>query len=278
MQRLFSQRKGFKPVKVEMQKKSVDEDLRNCLWNICLSLYKKINEDKLQYRFNSRIGEDIFKAYWYNYFKKPLDTLPHSFRDVLNDIRKYFFGCKWFEIYDFIEFTANCYKNKYSEPFIRNCNIILERELSAYRFVNGKISEITSQEEIDSIEEAIKNSNRFKGAQNHLQTALNFLTDRKSPDYRNSIKESISAIESICKTITHSKKGTLGQTLQVIEQKYKIHPALKKVFSSLYGYTNDEEGIRHSLLGESNLTFIDAKYMLVSCSAFINYLIYKIKN
>ena len=47
--------------------------------------------------------------------------------------------------------------------------------------------------------------------------------------------------------------------------------ALRNAFSSLYGYTNDAEGIRHALLEEGNLTKADAKFMLVCCSAFINY-------
>ena len=43
----------------------------------------------------------------------------------------------------------------------------------------------------------------------------------------------------------------------------------------MYGYTNDAEGIRHSLLDEANLRFEDAKYMVVTCSAFVNYLVAK---
>ena len=34
----------------------------------------------------------------------------------------------------------------------------------------------------------------------------------------------------------------------MIENRYKIHGALKSAFSSLYGYTSDSGGIRHSLL------------------------------
>jgi HPt (histidine-containing phosphotransfer) domain-containing protein len=51
-----------------------------------------------------------------------------------------------------------------------------------------------------------------------------------------------------------------------------IHHALKKGFSLIYGYTSDEGGIRHAMIGENKCDFDDAKYMLVSCSAFLNYL------
>ncbi|MCD6238197.1 MAG: hypothetical protein J7K51_02530, partial [Thermotogae bacterium] len=109
----------------------------------------------------------------------------------------------------------------------------------------------------------------------HLKRALDLLANRKSPDYRNSIKEAISAVEAICNLITKEKKATLGQALKRIEDKVSLHPALKNAFSNLYGYTSDAEGIRHALLNEPNLSFEDAKFMLVSCSAFVNYLISK---
>jgi hypothetical protein len=111
----------------------------------------------------------------------------------------------------------------------------------------------------------------------HLKRALELLSDRKSPDYRNSTKESISAVEAICGLITGNPKAELGQALKEIERgnKVKLHGALSGAFSKLYGYTSDAGGIRHALLDEPNLYFEDAKFMLVSCSAFINYLVAK---
>jgi len=43
----------------------------------------------------------------------------------------------------------------------------------------------------------------------------------------------------------------------------------------LYGYTSDEDGIRHAILNDPELGFAEAKFMVVSCSAFVNYLIAK---
>ena len=63
--------------------------------------------------------------------------------------------------------------------------------------------------------------------------------------------------------------------LKKLDDSLNIHSALKSAYSKLYGYTSDKDGIRHSILEEPNLSFSDAKYMLVSCSAFINYLIGK---
>jgi hypothetical protein len=80
------------------------------------------------------------------------------------------------------------------------------------------------------------------------------MADRKTPDFRNSIKESISAVEALCIVITDDSKTTLGQALTIIEKVHKIHPALKKSFTSLYGFTSDSSGIRHALIDQDNLT------------------------
>ena len=67
----------------------------------------------------------------------------------------------------------------------------------------------------------------------------------------------------------------MGKALKLIEDTVGLHPALKKGFSSIYGYTSDEGGIRHAMIDDNPCEFDDAKYMLVSCSAFVNYLIMK---
>jgi len=149
----------------------------------------------------------------------------------------------------------------------------LERENSGYRFVDGKIIEISSSDEVDEIESAIARSTPYYGVKQHLSSAIKLLSDKEKPDYRNSIKESISAVESLCKTVCKVEKATLGSALKIMEKKGVLHPALKTAFSSLYGYTNDADGIRHALMKESNLSSADARFMLISCSAFINYVI-----
>ena len=54
---------------------------------------------------------------------------------------------------------------------------------------------------------------------------------------------------------------------------YLIHPSLKLAFEKIYAYTSDKDGIRHDFGKDSYVDFEEAKYMLVSCSAFMNYLI-----
>jgi len=252
----------------------MDHELRIGLWNVLsISYWDQIEGNKY---VHDRGNVQLFsQTLWHNYFKWSFDTIDSFWFEVREKIRRYFFGCEWYEIYDFIEFVSKAYPNEATnEQFRKECNAVLERELSAYRFVGGQITEIAAEEEIAEIEEAQDSSTLLRPVADHLKRALALMADRKSPDYRNSIKESISAVEAMCNLITGNSSATLGSALKELEKKDRVdmHPALKGAFEKLYGYTSNAEGIRHALLKESNLAFEDAKFMLVSCSAFINYL------
>jgi len=270
----FSQRIRKKPIKAKLQIDSMDNDLRIALWNAFQIFF--LDEVKSDWISGSEF-KIFFKILWHNFFKLPLDTLDDYFPETYKKIRKWFFEWEWYEVYDFIEFVSQVDSPVDKKNFRKFCNKMLERELSGYRFVGNMITKITDENELKEIEEAIEKSKKTKlsGVNLHLKSALSKLSDRKSPDYRNSIKESISAVEAISQIISGDPKAELGQALKIIEQNVGLHGALKKGFMAIYGYTSDEDGIRHAMLEESKVSFEDAKYMLVSCSAFINYLIMK---
>ncbi len=156
-------------------------------------------------------------------------------------------------------------------------NEVLASELSAYRFVGGKLVPVSSEQEMQAIERAIaETSGAYSTASEHLQhVAVTLLARRPKPDYRNSIKESISAVEALCAVITGNQKATLGQALKVIDEEARLHGALRSAFEKLYGYTSDADGIRHALMEETTIEQEDAIFMLVACSAFVSYVIAK---
>ena len=61
----------------------------------------------------------------------------------------------------------------------------------------------------------------------HLNKALELYAQRSIGDYRNSIKESISAIEVYCREITGEK--TLGEALNKINGKGLVIPQILKI-------------------------------------------------
>ena len=174
-------------------------------------------------------------------------------------------------MYNLLEFLA-AYG---SQHFVDSVNAILKEELSGYRFISGRIVQITSEEGIAAIEQALSIPDSLKPVRDHLSQSLSLLSDKKAPDYRKSIKESISAVESLSKIITKQNKATLGPALNAVEKQTKLHGVLKEAFQKLYGYTSDAQGIRHALMDEATLDIEDAKFRLVSCSEFVNYLVVK---
>ncbi|MBN3872778.1 MAG: hypothetical protein HWQ23_21670 [Nostoc sp. JL33] len=271
----FSQRRGLKPISEIIQIDSMNDDLRNSLWNVLSTNFLLEYSEKFSFTIMRYSGMDIdnfIKYLWKNYFKYPLDNLPRGSGASVNWLLKYFQKCQYNEVYDFLAFTINYFR---TPELVNDINSVLERELAGYRFVGGVFTDITNEQEIEMLEQAVDDKN-FPAVSSHLKRSLALMSDRENPDYRNSIKESISAVESLAKAITGKQKATLGEALKVLEVSNKLHPALKNSFLNLYGYTSDEGGIRHAMLTEPDLTIADAKYFLLSCTSFTNYLKSKI--
>lgn len=273
--KLFSERLGITKAKSNIQKESMDEDLKVGLWNV-LDIHVWSQYSSQEYLPHDRDLYTLLCKMWIHFFKYPVDNLDNHWPTTRTIIRGTFLNkFKWYEAYNFLDFIANNYPKSDSQAFIEACNNVLEKELSAYRFVGTNIIEITSEQEIKEIEKAIENTP--SNIQNHLNRALSLLSDKIKPDYRNSIKESISAVEAICRKISGNSKATLGDALKIIEKSEKVplHPALKGAFSKLYGYSSVDNGIRHALSDKDKSNLEDARFMLIACSAFINYLTVK---
>lgn len=276
---LFSERKCLTKVRTQIQVESMDERLKNRLWNTLDACYwsNEHGEPNIV-RKPSPYMISCLTLLWGDYFKQPVDIIHGWWSDIFAVLRSRYIRLQWYEVYDLIEFVANNFPNKEeNKKFMQACNSVLEGELSAYRFIDGRITEITSKQEIAEVEQAINSPVAIVNT--HLQGALALFSDRQSPDYRNSIKESISAVEALCRLITKNPNATLGDALNAIERQTGgtiFHPALTSAFHKLYGYTNDADGIRHALKDEKvKADFDETKFMLVTCSAFVNYLISK---
>ncbi len=263
----FSERKGFTPVSQVIQVNGVTPELRNSLWNV-LDRFVWQSEGFLWQQFGQGEIDRFAVALWSSFFKRPADERPGRERDILASVRGAFFDFDWFELYDFVEWTLNYIRD---DELNRAINYTLERELAGYRYVGGQITEITNQQELEVLEEVLSDD-KFGPVNEHLKTALRHLSNRSHPDYRNSIKESISAVEGMAKIVSGNQKATLGDALAEMEKTTRLHPALKQAFAKLYGYTSDADGIRHAMLGEPNLSAADAKFFLLSCTSFINYM------
>lgn len=265
----FSDRLGFTQIPTELQVHGMSDELRNSLWNVLVSTIQ------------GNWTECLYLLY-FDYLRQPIDNLPPFEDSCRSEFRKIFMNRSWYEVYNIVEFILqNTQSLEFSglkkSIFERDVNYVLERELSGYRVIQDEIVPITDAQEVESIRQAasLEPSLKLDGVRQHINNALHLLGKKPNPDYPNSIKESISAVESACKLITGDKSGGLNRALNELSKKASLHGSLRRGFSSLYGYASDEDGIRHAILDDVNVGFAEAKYMLVTCSAFVNFVVEK---
>ncbi|TCB35219.1 hypothetical protein E0H82_08160 [Acinetobacter sp. ANC 4910] len=284
----FSERYGYKPVREIIQKDFISQNLKTEIWNnlviFIFSRYTSILNDEIDYIPHSNL-EILVIHLWRTFFNETVDTSPSSlntFRTLIrNNILQEF---EWHQIYSFIEAILERYPHYgyhestyFKNEFINALNQSLQEENSAYRIINDQIIEITSEQEIQSIEDALENTDQYSGVQQHLNQALKLMSDRQKPDYRNSIKESISGVEALAMQLLEDNSIPLGKAIPKLRSKYNLHPTLMESLNKLYGYSSDEDGVRHGSPNSSTVIYTDAKFMLVACTNFINYLIEKTK-
>jgi hypothetical protein len=255
----------------------MDSDLRTSLWN---NFYQGL-ERMLRGDGYSR-WQATARLIWHNFIERPIDEIPETPIHAIQKIKDWFYGAQWYEVYDVVEAFAGVLSGllnaRESNAFRLACNQVLENKSSGYRFVGDEIAPITSEVEIAAIEQTLhlSETHGLPGVNEHLKSALEKLSDKKNPDYRNSIKESISAVESICKMVSGRLRASLPDAIKALKDKgITIHPALEQGVGKIYAYTSDADGIRHAMTDQSTCDFDDAKYILVSSSAFVNYLIGK---
>jgi len=253
----FSEEYGHTQPK-PLQREAMDEDLRTGLWNAFYESFPPVIYD---FASSNSIYKDIHR-----YFSKKSLTeyCDNHVKENNEAVEQIFLSKEWHRVLDLVKYVIWTRDNK---SFVDKCNAVFEQENSAYRIVAGRfVAEITSEQEIVEIETALQIP--FASAKSHLERAIALFSDSQNPDYKNSISESIGAVESIAKEITGKEKS-----LSALTQELKLHPNLTNALNEFYNWTS-KDGIRH---GESRKSLSvnqgTARFMLVTCSAFVNYII-----
>ncbi|GHV07902.1 hypothetical protein AGMMS50229_15460 [Campylobacterota bacterium] len=279
----FGEKFGFEPEKA-IQVSSIDQALRNRLYNLFDEIMN--DTDLMSITFNNGAGVDMCIA-------ESVDKIGmqrHNIKDnktaflltIMGHDRRtphYIPNNKWYAVYELIEEFVKKFSKlfpKRSIPMVKKLNKILTEEKSGFRFFDDRFVKVTDEQELASLEKSTHSP--FPSVNAHTKKALDLYSNRVKPDYENTIKESICAVEAICVVLTGStgKEATLGKAIKKLENNdIRIHQSLQEAYVKIYGYTSDEGGIRHGSIDFHDAPEEDAKYMLISCSAFVNYLVAK---
>ena len=257
----FSERLGYKPDRSSLyQSEGMDKRLRNAIWNFLTEHY-----------FKAANLEGLLISVWTEVVGGRSDELQDKFilsEMAISHFRSWYLQASWNEVYDVLEHLL---RKRRFEKDVSHANAMLSREGSAYRFVGDVIVPITDDEELEEIKAVTQLSGPFSGASQHIKQAITLLSDRDKPDVRNAIKESISAVESALQVASGNQKADIKKGLQKLE----VHHQLKQAWKNMYNWTSDEDGVRHGMKEAPQLGLPEARYMIVACSAFVNYLVTK---
>ncbi len=270
----FAERMGFRAKRSLVQHASLDEETRNDLRNVIVLTRQTADENDYQQE-TTRL---VTTAIWAWEFKRARDEEPAP-SDVWGMVKEVVLRGKWFDAIDLLEAFVGYVRRfktrgnwELDQAVISLLNSILEKNMVGFRLIDKQFVPLDTSEEAEALTHALEIAADFAGARHHLGRAAELLSDRKSPDYPNSIKESISAVEAVVAKVTGQQ--TLGTGLKRLKDSgLTIHPALEQAWAKMYGWTSDAEGIRHAAVGEADSDQNIAKYMVVACAAFVSYLI-----
>jgi hypothetical protein len=270
----FAERMGFTSPRTVIQTDELDMDTRTELWNIVYAVRGITRRKDMRYD----VDDSITTAFWAWYLKNPRDEQPRD--DIVwGHIKSVILEGEWFEALNCIEKYgkylqrfSNQYTYEVPDAFNKLLNTTLEQYLVGYRLIGRELVPLGDDVSAAAVTDSLSVTAKFSGARHHLVRATELLSDRRNPDYPNSIKEAISAVESVVATVPG--EGTLGAGLKKLRAAgIELHPALESAWSKMYGWTSNAQGIRHAAIDEADADQSLAKYMLVACSAFVSYVI-----
>lgn len=102
--------------------------------------------------------------------------------------------------------------------------------------------------------------------------ARNFITGG-SPDYENSIKESVNSIESCLMILLNEPNGTLGKLIKRAE----LDEDIQRLVSQVYGAASNRAFVRHGGTAVSSLGRAEAEFFLEFAASAIVYVTAKLK-
>ena len=261
----FSQRNGIEEVPQILKQKEIPDGFRR-------DLYQYIYSDTTYYdSYHIQGSWQMAVAHNFLHHDSLIQKITEGSivkKEVNEFIEEYVRKSEYNKIFDLIEHFMG-QRLVYNK---RSLEHMFDEYLLAYQLHDGLVVPRATEAEGIALAKSLDNLKEagFAPARECLRDAIMKLNQRA---YADSVKKSIDAVESMVRKIT--EKNSVGAALSNLEsQGVHIHKALQEGFKKLYGYTSDEQGVRHALVDEdkANVTEDEALYMLGTCSSFVSYL------
>lgn len=273
----FSQRQGYEPLPEPMKLEEISSDLRREIWNAIRERLIEKRSLGASYYFaqtEARVIERIIGKF----LKIPESQVSTEYGKVMLRCEQVCLSLPFNKLLEFIEAFVN--DRAVDNELAVRIRSLFETHGAAYRLdLSRQIHHfvpIASKEQGEATRQAVEiveQGGIAPGAVTHLRQAVEHLNEGR---YVDSIRESIHAVESVARVIDPEANRNLSAALKSLERAGLLrHPSLREAFAKLYGYTCDEEGVRHALLERdtADVDVDDALFMYGACASFAAYLV-----
>lgn len=155
--------------------------------------------------------------------------------------------------------------------------IFIEESL-AFEFSSGKVSRRGRKHtvEVTTRAQMVLGDPKLGSARRHYEKAMGFFRHPSKPDYENSVKEAVCAVEAAGKVLFPSAQAaTLGDLAKWFGKtsEVSIPKALVQTITGTYGYRNGGDGVGHGGSSGGVATVEVTEYILAVCASQIIYFV-----
>ena len=270
----FSQAQGYEELPGPLQLEELPSEARTHIWNEFYTAILATAHFSEEYQDVGGVWEAILHAKHVWHDKLPIDEWDVAFHERTHQLRHSIETLQFNEVFDLIQFVLR--HPKCPPGFIDAMKRTFALSRLAYTIDEAEpptIIPAVTDVEGRTVVESMQTLRRagLDGSAAHLRKAAECINRN---DWAGSIRESIGAVESVARQLDPKASKDLGPALASLEKGQTLHPALKGALTKLYGYTSNEQGVRHALLDQSsaNVGLDEAVFMLGACASFTSYL------
>ena len=268
----FSQAEGLEELPQPLSLGEVPPEARNLIWDAFWST----TMEHLNGNWVRNPWCDVLRDTHVRFFSQPADEFSHHSENIRGIYKSLFLSNEPYNrLFDLLQHLMR--QNDCPHEFIARIRATFIESRLAYTLdTNGPPTMLptATPEEGEALQNALARLSKagFSGAREHLRKAA---VSINRGDWPGSVRESIHAVESVARRIDPSA-STLGPAINRMEREYGMHPALASACKKLYGYTSNEQGIRHAALDDdSKVGQEEAVFLFGACASFASYLAQK---
>ena len=273
----FSQAYGYEELPQPLKLGEITDGARTKLWSVLFHFVEQESDvHSVGWESDVHVGAswgEILAFLHLAYYERALDEFDGSLNNFIRVYKPIFMRDQFNEVFDLL--LAIMRHEACPQEFITVVATIFKKSRLAYVVDTSRPATIypaATEEEGEAVLRATAELSNagLAGAVSHLRQASENINQG---DHAGAVRESIHAVESTVRLIDPNAQS-LEPALKWLERENGLHPALKRGFSSLYGFTSAEPGIRHALLDnpQANVGLDEAVFMLGACASFSSYL------